>query len=67
MSGRWEADDGSPVSCEEKRRLLDQTEAAIALSLRDGFEDAVLMGVGASFYRARLHAIVDGLLDPRVR
>ena len=67
MNHRWEADDGVPVSCEDKCRLLDATEAALAASLRDGFEDAVLMGVGAAFYRARLHAIVDALRDPRVR
>ena len=63
----WRDDDGAEVTCGEKLRVLAETEAALARSLRDAFEDAVLMGVGPTAYRERLRTLVDGLRDPRRR
>ncbi len=63
----WQQADGSPIACREKLRVLDENQAELAQAMRDAFEDAVLIGVEPASMRARLHAIVDVLRDPRRR
>ena len=61
----WPQPDGSPVSCREKLRVLDENHAELVATMQDAFEDAVLMGVDADRLRALLHTMVDDLRTPR--
>jgi hypothetical protein len=61
----WPRPDGSPVDCREKLRLLRESHAELEQSLRDCFDDAVLMGVDADAMRRLLHTMVDALRNPR--
>ena len=63
MSG-WTLRDGSPVSCAEKLRTLNENEAELAQVLQDAFDDALLMGVDEAAMRQRLQALLDGLRSP---
>ncbi len=62
----WPQADGTPVSCAEKVRVLQENHAELDQMLRDAFEDAVLMGVDEKAMRAILHAMIDGLVSPHV-
>jgi hypothetical protein len=61
----WPRPDGSPVDCREKLRLLRENHDDLEQTLRDCFDDAVLMGVDAEAMRHLLHGMVDALRDPR--
>jgi hypothetical protein len=61
----WRQPDGSPIDCREKLRVLQENYVELTQSLRDCFDDAVLMGVDAEAMRHLLHAMVDALRDPR--
>jgi hypothetical protein len=61
----WPRTDGSPVDCREKLRVLRENHAELGQTLRDCFDDAVLMGVDVEAMRRMLHAMVDALRDPR--
>ncbi|OAG77306.1 hypothetical protein Amal_01556 [Acetobacter malorum] len=60
----WLQDDGQPVSCQEKLRVLDENWQEVQEILRDAFEDAVLMGVSEQGMRARLTDLVASLQSP---
>ncbi len=60
----WPQADGTPVSCREKLRVLGENHAELTRTLRDVFEDAVLMGVDATAMRAILTEMVAGLRAP---
>jgi hypothetical protein len=64
MSVIWPQPDGTPVSCREKLRVLDENHAELAQMMQDAFEDAVLMGVDAAAMRRILTELVDGLHSP---
>ncbi len=64
MSAIWPQPDGTPVSCREKLRVLDENQAELAQVMRDAFEDAVLMGVDAAAMRRILAEMVAGLESP---
>jgi len=61
----WPQSDGTPVSCREKLRVLGENHAELAETLRDTFEDAVLMGVDEAAMRRLLREMVDGLESPK--
>jgi hypothetical protein len=61
----WPRTDGSAVDCREKLRVLRENHDELAQTLRDCFDDAVLMGVDIEAMRRSLHALVDALRDPR--
>lgn len=61
---RWPQPDGTPISCREKLKVLDENWAELEAVLRDAFEDAVLMGVDPAALRLRLVALVSGLHGP---
>ncbi len=63
----WPQADGSPVSCREKLKVLDENRAELAQTMQDVFEDAVLMGVDEQAMRAILGSMVTGLRSPRRR
>ncbi len=61
----WPMADGSPVSCREKLRTLEENHAEAAQVLQDAFEDAVLMGVDETAMRRILLDMVAGLRSPK--
>lgn len=60
----WPQPDGSPVSCREKLRMLEENHTELAQVLRDAFEDAVLMGVDEAAMRQVLLDMVASLKTP---
>ena len=61
----WPAEDGSPLSCREKLKVLAENHVELAQMMRDAFEDAVLMGVDAEAMRGILASMVKGLESPK--
>jgi len=61
----WPGADGSPVSCREKLRVLNENHAELQQTLRDAFEDAVLMGVDEQAMRRILLGLVETLESPK--
>lgn len=61
----WPQPDGSPVSCREKLRMLEENHAELAQVLQDAFEDAMLMGVDEQAMRQILADMVAGLKNPK--
>jgi|GEM_PF-529217 len=61
----WPQDDGQPVSCVEKLKVLEENWQEVQDVLRDAFEDAVLMGVSEQVMRDRLADLVTALVSPR--
>ena len=68
MSGQallWPQADGSPVSCREKVKTLEENHAEARQVLQDAFEDAVLMGVDEAAMRRILQDLGAGLRSPK--
>ena len=65
LPATWPGADGSPVSCREKLRTLEENHREAAQVLQDAFEDAVLMGIDEAAMRAILMDMVAGLRSPR--
>ncbi len=65
LPSTWPGADGSPVSCREKLRTLEENHREAAQVLQDAFEDAVLMGIDEAAMRAILMDMVAGLRGPR--
>ncbi len=61
----WPGADGSPVSCREKLRVLEENHEEAAQVLQDAFEDAVLMGVDEAAMRRIMAELVAGLRSPK--
>ena len=64
-TGTWLQPDGTPVSCREKLRVLEENHAELRQMMQDAFEDAVLMGVDETFMRTALADMAAGLKSPR--
>lgn len=62
----WPQEDGQPVSCQEKLRVLEENWQEVQQVLADAFEDAVLMGVSEQVMRERLAELVSTLASPKV-
>jgi len=60
----WRQSDGTPVSCLEKIKVLNQNIQEIETLCADALEDGVLMGCDAEQMKAALHALIDGLTPP---
>ncbi|WP_160123381.1 hypothetical protein [Rhodovarius lipocyclicus] len=63
----WPGKDGTPVSCLEKVKVLNENHAEAAQMLADALEDAVLMGVDEAEMRRILAELVANLPSPRKR
>ena len=61
----WPGADGLPIACREKLKVLAENHAELAQSMRDAFEDAVLMGVDEAAMRDLLLRMVRGLASPK--
>lgn len=62
----WLQDDGQPITCTEKLRVLDENWAELHSVMQDAFEDAVLMGVSETALREQLTGLVSSLVSPKV-
>jgi hypothetical protein len=60
----WRQDDGAPVSCLEKIKVLNENYAELRQTAQDALEDALLMGCNEDQMRQALHALVDSLVNP---
>jgi hypothetical protein len=63
----WLQPDGTPVSCREKLKVLEENWEEAETVLRETFEDAVLMGVDPEEVRRMLAALVESLRGPGER
>jgi hypothetical protein len=61
----WPQADGTPVSCREKVKTLEENDAELRQVLQDAFDDAVLMGVDEAAMRQILLDVVAGLRSPK--
>lgn len=61
---RWLQPDGAPVSCREKIKVLEENWQELAETLRDTYEDAVLMGVDPAEMKRLLAELVEALRAP---
>lgn len=60
----WRQPDGSPVSCLEKIKVLNQNLEEIRQLSQDALEDAVLMGCDEAQIREVFAQMLDGLDNP---
>jgi len=57
----WRAADGSPISCLEKIKVLNENFEELHQMCQDALEDAVLMGCPEDQVKGALHALIDSL------
>ncbi len=60
----WREGDGTPVSCVEKLKVLEENLGEIQEMCQEALEDAVLMGCDEGQARAVLRALVEALDKP---
>jgi len=60
----WRQPDGSPVSCVEKIKVLNENYAELRQIAQDALEDALVMGCSEQQIRVALHQLVDELSNP---
>jgi hypothetical protein len=60
----WRQDDGAPVSCLEKIKVLNENYVELQQMAQDAFEDALLIGCSEAQVRGVLHQLVDTLFNP---
>jgi hypothetical protein len=60
----WKQPDGSPVSCVEKIKVLNENYAELKQLAQDALEDALLMGCSEAQIREILHQLIDQLTSP---
>ncbi len=60
----WRQEDGRPVSCLEKIKVLNQNYAELQQMMQDAFEDGLLMGCSEEQLRGAFMQLVDGLVNP---
>ncbi|MEX2164759.1 MAG: hypothetical protein WD823_11020 [Sulfuricaulis sp.] len=59
----WLKPDGTPVSCVEKIKVLNENFMDLRQAAADVLEDAILMGCSEPQIRAVLHELVDDLVS----
>lgn len=60
----WHQDNGQPVSCTEKIKVLNDNFAELRQMAQDALEDAVLMGCSETQMRQALHTLINQLTNP---
>ena len=60
----WRQDDGAPVSCLEKIKVLNENYAELQQTAQDALEDALLIGCSEAQVRKVLHEMIDALTNP---
>ena len=59
----WLKPDGTPVSCVEKIKALNENFMELHQAAADVLEDAILIGCSETQIRALLHELVDDLVS----
>lgn len=60
----WKKPDGSPVSCVEKIKVLNENYAELHQMAQDALEDALLMECSEAQIKEALHRLIDELHNP---
>lgn len=60
----WRRDDGTPIACVEKIKVLNENMAELRQVAQDAFEDALLLECPEEVIRGEFHRLVDSLLNP---
>lgn len=60
----WCRSDGSPVSCVEKIKVLNENIEELRQMAQDALEDAVLLECTEAQIRQALHDMIDSLVNP---
>lgn len=60
----WRTQEGEPVSCVEKIKVLNDNLAELQALAQDALEDAVLMGCDERQVRQVLAELLGGLVNP---
>ena len=55
----WDKPDGSPVSCTEKVKVLNENYEELREALKDALEDALLLGCSEKQIRQSFHDLID--------
>ena len=61
---KWLSEDGAPVSCTEKVKVMAQNMDELYQTAQDAFEDALLMGCSENQLREYLHRLITALDNP---
>ena len=61
---KWFSDDGSPVYCTEKVKVMHQNMTELYQAAQDAFEDALLMGCSETQLRDYLQQLIAGVENP---
>lgn len=61
---KWFGDDGTPVSCTEKIKVMTQNMDELYQVAQDAFEDALLMGCSETQLRDYLSQLIAGVENP---
>ncbi len=57
----WIKPDGSPVSCTEKVKVLNENYEELRTLLKDALEDALVLGCSEAQVRQNFHELVDSI------
>ncbi|MEQ8196329.1 MAG: hypothetical protein RIB59_17755, partial [Rhodospirillales bacterium] len=60
----WTEPDGTPISCEEKLKVLNENLDEIRQYCQDAFEDAILMGCDENRARRIFESVISGIKNP---
>ncbi|MEX2449374.1 MAG: hypothetical protein WD407_00800 [Rhodospirillales bacterium] len=60
----WTEPDGTPISCEEKLKVLNENLEEIRQYCQDALEDALLMGCDEKRVRQIFESVVSGVKNP---
>lgn len=61
---KWLSDDGLPISCTEKLKVMDQNMHELFQTAQDAFEDALLMGCSEQQLRDYLAQLIASVDNP---
>jgi hypothetical protein len=60
----WRKPDGTPVSCREKLKVLNENLEELRQMAQDALEDAIVMGCDEAQVRETLSRLMAGLKNP---
>lgn len=55
----WVDDEGLPITCHEKIKVMNENFSELAMMAKDLLEDGVLMGCSENHLRQALHQLLD--------
>lgn len=57
----WTKPDGSPVSCTEKVKVLNENYEELKIQIKDALEDALILGCSERQVRQSFHDLIDSI------